>query len=215
MILTPIAAEALPATLAAFGQRLASRPVAAAAFARIAASRDAGGPEDTPARRRQAVDLARAIGIPTIDEMPAAAFSWDGRALRTDSEAWVVLHEIAHWQLAPPERRCLLDFGLGAGPETGRKAEADAVLCLDEPARATEEAAASLLGILWEVALGQPAIHAFLEQNWLEGWERPAAAEWFAATIDHLYAARLIDAEGRPAPRARDRPAIPAALSRR
>lgn len=47
--------------------------------------------------------------------------------------------------------------------------------------------------------MGHPAILAFLEQNWMEGWERPATAHWFADHIDRLLAAGLIDADGRPA----------------
>jgi hypothetical protein len=61
-----------------------------------------------------------------------------------------------------------------------------------------EELLASLLGILWEAALGQPAIHAFIEQNWLEAWERPAAGDQFRRTIDELGARGLIGADGVP-----------------
>ncbi|MGE0715615.1 MAG: hypothetical protein AB7P02_09240 [Alphaproteobacteria bacterium] len=193
MILTPIDRDGQAAGLAGLAGGLTARPVAAAALARIAASRGRGGPEDTAERRDEAVALARALGIPTLDEEPADAFSWDGARLRTRSEAWVVLHEIAHWQLAPPARRPLPDFGLGAGPETGRKEAADAARCLDGTALAEEEAEASLLGILWEAALDRPAIHAFVEQNWLEGWDRPSAAAWFAETVERLHRAGLID----------------------
>jgi hypothetical protein len=44
--------------------------------------------------------------------------------------------------------------------------------------RETDEAEASLLGILWEAALGQPALASFLDQNWLEGLERSAATHF-------------------------------------
>ncbi|BBK34858.1 hypothetical protein EDC65_2655 [Stella humosa] len=203
MILTTFDAAALPAALAGFAERLmdqgpAGRTAAARAFARIAASGRHGGPEDTAARRAQAVAFARSLGIPTLAEAPADAFSWDGSVLRTDSEAWVILHEVAHWLLAPPWRRGLRDFGLGAGPETGRKPEADQDRRLDETALAAEEAEASLLGILLEAALDQPALHAFLEQNWLEGWQRPSTADYFAAVVGRLLAQGMIDADGWP-----------------
>ncbi|WP_374444278.1 hypothetical protein [Stella sp.] len=198
MALTCFGPAALATALAGFADMLAGRPTAARAFARIAASGRFGGPEDSPERRAGAIALARRLGIPTLDEAPAAAFSWDGAVLRTDSEAWVVLHEIAHWLLAPDGRRHRRDFGLGAGPETGRKPEADGDRCLDEPALAAEEAEASLLGILLEAELGQPAIHAFLEQNWLEGWQRPSSADYFAAVVDRLRAQGRIDRDGRP-----------------
>jgi len=198
LALTRFDPAALATALAGFAAALAGRPAAARAFARIAASGRFGGAEDSPARRADAVALARRLGIATLDEAPAAAFSWDGAVLRTDSEAWVVLHEIAHWLLAPEDRRARRDFGLGAGPETGRKPEADADRCLDEAALAAEEAEASLLGILLEAELRHPAIHAFLEQNWLEGWERPSAADYFAAVVDRLQAQGRIDRDGRP-----------------
>ncbi|MBL8644223.1 MAG: elongation factor P hydroxylase, partial [Rhodospirillaceae bacterium] len=88
--------------------------------------------------------------------------------IRTRSETSVVFHEIAHWQIAAPERRALADFGLGAGPETGRVDEANAVVAVDAATKEDEENLASLLGILWEVEHGEPAILAFAEQNWLE-----------------------------------------------
>ncbi len=51
--------------------------------------------------------------------------------------------------------------------------------------RDIDEAAASLLGILWEARLGQPALASFLDQNWLEGLERSAAAH-FTAVVGQL-----------------------------
>jgi hypothetical protein len=51
--------------------------------------------------------------------------------------------------------------------------------------READEAAASLLGILWEAELGQPALASFLDQNWLEGLERSASAH-FTAVLSRL-----------------------------
>src|SRR5436189_1999 len=56
---------------------------------------------------------------------------------------------------------------------TGDAAESAAVIPL--LGREADEAEASLLGILWEASLGQPALASFLDQNWLEGLERSAA----------------------------------------
>ncbi|WP_207478872.1 hypothetical protein [Arenibaculum pallidiluteum] len=199
MILTPIAFADLPAVLDRFAANLAEDPFATAVFRRIRESLPPSGDTgDAEQQRRQAVELAAAMGIPTIDEEPAAAFSWDGHAIRTRSEPSVVIHEIAHWQLSPPERRALYDFGLGAGPETGLRAEADAQRALDDETAWDEENLTSLLGILWEVELGQPGLLAFLEQNWLEGHERPAAAEAFSRQLRRLRAAGFVDAEGHP-----------------
>ena len=199
MILTPISADELPRVLAHFAARLADDPLASAAFARIEATTAlSDGPADTPEWRAAAVALAHAYGIPTLDEEPAAAFSWNGAVLRTRSEPWVILHEIAHWLLCPPARRRLPDFGVGAGPESGRKTDADDARCVDDATQQEEEVLSSLLGILLEVELGQPAILAFLEQNWLEGHERDAAIAHFRAAVAALHARGMIDGRARP-----------------
>ncbi|EWY36820.1 hypothetical protein N825_23440 [Skermanella stibiiresistens SB22] len=201
MILTPIDTSDLPTVIERFERGLAGEPLAVAAFRRIAASIPADGDlGDQDAHRARAVGLAGLIGIETLDEAPSEAFSWDGQRIRTRSEPSVVIHEIAHWQLCAPERRGLYDFGLGAGPESGRPDEANAVIAVSEEERQDEEGLTSLLGILWEAELGQPAILAFLEQNWLEGYDRPATPAHFIATLDRLRAGGFVDGEGRPLP---------------
>ncbi|MGB0631235.1 MAG: hypothetical protein ACPGRZ_11115 [Alphaproteobacteria bacterium] len=199
MNLTPIEPDILPQALATVKARLTPGSVAANAFDRIAATAgEIGGSQDTPGHRRAAQKLVARAGMPALDEAPADAFSWDGAAVRTRSEASVLIHEVAHWLIAPPARRALPDFGLGAGPETGRIAEADAARCVDHAVKEEEELLASLLGILLEAALGQPAIHAFIEQNWLEAWDRPAAAEQFDAAAEALLHRGLIDRDSLP-----------------
>lgn len=199
VILTPIHPHELPAILAAFEAGLPRDDVARAAFARIAAApRAALSVAEEDAARARAVALAQAFGIGTLDEEPMRAFSWDGRVIRTRSEPSVLLHEIAHWQICPAARRPLPDFGLGAGPETGRKAEADEARRTDQAIQEREEAMASLLGILWEAQDGLPAIAAFAEQNWLENYDRPGTPAYFATVIGWLHAAGLIDGQARP-----------------
>jgi hypothetical protein len=155
-------------------------------------------PQDTPAHRAAACGLAAALSIPLIDAAPAEAFSWDGFAIRSRSEASVLMHEVAHWQLCPAARIALPDFGLGAGPETGRKAEADAARAVDTLTEVQEEQRASLLGILWEAHLGLPAIGAFLEQNWLDGWRRGAVAGHFRQILGDLVRLGLAAPDGTP-----------------
>ena len=184
--------------LAVFQRRLAGRGAAAAILARVAdALARHDGRADTPEHRVGAVALARAFGIATLDEAPAQAFSWDGRVIRTRTEASVIVHEIAHWLVSAPARRGVIDFGLGAGPESGRAVEADASRCMDEAACEHEEYQASLLGVILELELDQPGHLAFIEQNWLEGFERDSAADHFAAIAADLVSAGLIDREGR------------------
>ncbi|CAK0773903.1 Elongation factor P hydroxylase [Azospirillaceae bacterium] len=198
MILTPIDPENLPALLADFSQRLSFDSMARAAFDLIAQTWERRNHADTPEHRAAAVDLAHRHGIQTLDEDPAEAFSWDGVCIRTQSEASVIVHEVAHWLTCAPERRSVYDFGLGAGPETGRREEADAARCVDDMTRQIEECLCSLLGILWEAELEQPAILAFLEQNWLEAHHRAGAVAHFADSVRALRQQGLIHDNGRP-----------------
>lgn len=201
MIITPVPDRDLGPMLERFRARLAGHPRAGAAFARIAATWPvAADGVDTPAQRAEGVRLAHAFGIDTVDEEPSRSFMWDGHAIRTRIEATVIVHEVAHWLLCAPERRHLPDFGLGAGPETSRRDEANAAFCLTEEERETEEVLTSLLGILWEAELGQPAILAALEQNWLEGAHRDSTVAFFIEMLDRLAAMGLVDAVGRPCP---------------
>ncbi len=200
MILTPLEAEQLPAILDVFDAGLAGHEPARSVFKRIAATKQfcPGFKADLHAGRQKAVDLAVRMGLGVRDEEPAQAFSWDGQAIRTRSETSVVFHEIAHWQIAPPERRALYDFGLGAGPETGRISEANAAACVDNATKEHEENLASLLGILWETAHGEPAVLAFAEQNWLELYDRPHTQRHFVDCLTELMRRGLVDALGNP-----------------
>lgn len=202
MMLSSLSPERVGAMLAAIDRALAPRPEAQRAFSSIAATQRLcpGLQADLFAGKDQAVDLARRFGMATLDDAPKNAFSWDGAAVRTQTETAVLLHEIAHWLIAPPERRCLPDFGLGAGPETGRVAEADAARCVDDATKETEENVASLLGILWEAELGGPALIAFCEQNWLELHDRPGTALHFVSVYDALRTRDVITENGRPKP---------------
>jgi hypothetical protein len=207
MILTPISEAALPAALGRLSSSL-DRQEARRVFSRIArpadASRAAGAL--AAAHWRRATAVAGACGITLRPGSPALDFSWNGEVLRADTEAYVLLHEVAHFQLAAPARRRLLDFGLGAGPETGDRAAADRAARLFGIAREGEEAMASLLGILWEVELGQPALASFLDQNWLEGAGGSGAARHFQAILAALRGGGFIDAEFRPTRRLREAP---------
>jgi hypothetical protein len=207
MILTPIPEAALPATLErlrnSLGDTLSQR-----VFSRIADPADAARADGSLAvqHQRRAIATAGEHGIAVRPGSPTLDFSWNGEALRGDTEAYVLLHEIAHFQLAAPQRRNIIDFGLGAGPETGDRAAADRAACLFGVAREREEAMASLLGILWESALGQPALASFLDQNWLEGAGSAAAANHFETVLAALRRDGLIDDDGRPTCHRREAP---------
>lgn len=197
MILTEIPPERLDEVLDRYAAALPASGPARRAYERIAASR--ARVEGEPGRwHGDAVALTRRFGMAPIAEPPQAAFSWDGAHVRSLSEPAVLIHEVAHYQVASPARRFLPDFGLGAGPETGRTAEAEAARRLDDAAREVEEQLASILGVLWEVELGQPGILAFQEQNWLEGAGRPGAAEFLVERLAQLQALGLVDEDARP-----------------
>ena len=187
MILTPIPADTLEAVLDRFAALLGD-PAAQAVFAAIrttAADRAEGAAAER--HRRQAIEMARVRGLPVHPPGTPCRFNWDGVALDSDTEAYVILHEIAHFVLAPPERRALIDFGLGPGPDTTDRTAAERAATVPLIDREGEEAAASLLGILWEAELGQPALASFLDQNWLEGMDRStAAAAHFTAIVGEL-----------------------------
>ena len=187
MILTPIAPNQLGDALDRFASGLTA-PAARAAFAliRATAAERAEGAE-AQWHRLAALDFARAHGMAVHPDGTACAYNWDGAALDGATEAYVILHEVAHFVLAPPERRALPDFGLGPGPDTRDRAGAARAGTVAALEREEDETAASLLGILWEAALGQPALASFLDQNWLEGLERSAAAH-FSAVVTRLVA---------------------------
>jgi sugar phosphate isomerase/epimerase len=196
MILTPIPQERLGEALDRFAARL-DDPDSRAAFTRIrATSPDRAEGAEAERNHREALALARRLGVPVHPPGTGPAFNWDGAALDPDTEAYVILHEIAHFVLAPPDRRTLVDFGLGPGPDTSDRAAAERAAVLPIAEREADEAEASLLGILWEAALGQPALASFLDQNWLEGLEQSAAAH-FTAVLHRLRRRDVIEAAAR------------------
>jgi hypothetical protein len=204
MILTPVETAELPSRLAALARLLVPRP--ARVLSRIVGPVDPRRATGQAAERHrgEALALAASFGMGLLEGPPSVGFSWNGTALRTGTEAYVLLHEVAHFQLAAPERRRVVDFGLGPGPETGDRLAAEHAARLFGVAREREEAAASLLGILWEAALGHPALASFLDQNWLEGGARAAAH--FSAVLDELREGGFVDAAGRPTRRVRTTP---------
>jgi hypothetical protein len=191
MILTPIDDAALPPALDRFAAGLHDR-AACEAFDRIRATSAVRASGDAAEHHRHAaLAIAQRAGMPVHPSGSRSGFNWDGKALDGDTEAYVILHEVAHFLLAPPDRRGLIDFGLGPGPDTVHRDAAQHAATLPITDREEDEAAASLLGILWEAALGQPALASFLDQNWLEGLERSAAAH-FARVHGRLDALGLI-----------------------
>jgi hypothetical protein len=192
MILTPIPREQLAGALDRFMAGLTERP-ARAAFRRIrATSTDRAAGAEAERNRRAALDVARGVGMAIHPEGTLCRFNWDGAALNAATEAYVILHEAAHFVLAPLERRGLVDFGLGPGPDTMDRDAAVRAAVVSTLEREEDEAGASLLGILWEAALGQPALASFLDQNWLEGLDRGSASAHFTTVLASLRSRGLL-----------------------
>jgi len=207
MILTPLDHAALDRLAAEFNRALADDPLSTSVFNRITAVQPKGDLltlSTDPEHLSQAIELCRRFGFGILDMAPSDHFTWDGTAVAVRIEPSVLVHEIGHYQLAAPARRKVYDFGLGAGPETGRKEEADAVQSLFLPERDVEEGLCSLLGILWEAELGHPAVLAFLEQNWMEGGASLHNVAHFRKVVRWLAEMGLIDADGRPTMGARE-----------
>jgi hypothetical protein len=192
MILTAIPREQLDEALDRFMARLED-PFSRTVFRRIrATSADRAVGAAAERHRRAALSLARSLGMAVHADGVECAFNWDGRALDGATEAYVILHEAAHFVLAPSERRRLVDFGLGPGPDTRDRDAAAHAAVLSPLVREEDEAAASLLGIIWEAQLGQPALASFVDQNWLEGLDRSAHSH-FAAVLGKLQRRGLLD----------------------
>ena len=190
MILTPIPRDKLAAALDWFAAGLGTAEAGIAfALIRVTAP-DRTDAASAEAHRLAALDFARMRGLSAHPPGTRCAYNWDGTALDGGTEAYVILHEVAHFLLAPPERRALPDFGLGPGPDTRDRAGAERAAALPLLDREADEAMASLLGILWEAELGQPALASFLDQNWLEALER-SAARHFTAVVERLIARGL------------------------
>jgi hypothetical protein len=201
MILTPIDHRQLADLRDDFETALAADPLGQKVFRRITALVPDGDLltlSTDPGHHAQGVELCRQFGFEILDVDPHDYFTWDGKAVAIRMEPSVLIHEVAHYQCAAPARRGVVDFGLGAGPESGRKAEGEAMQSLFCPERDVEEALCSLLGILWEAELGQPAVLAFLEQNWMEGGVSRHNVAHFQKIVRWLDAMGLIDGDGRP-----------------
>jgi hypothetical protein len=191
VILTPIPRELLRSALDRFIVGL-DDPSSRAVFYLIrATSPDRASGAEAERHRRAALSLARTFGMAIHPEGTLCPHNWDGTALNEATEAFVILHEIAHFALAQPERRRLIDFGLGPGPDTIDRDAATSAAVLSSVAREEDEARASLLGIIWEAQLGQPALASFLDQNWLEGLNRSAASH-FTAVLHTLHQRGLL-----------------------
>src|SRR5258708_7030732 len=99
MILTPISPEQFDSALDRFATRLedAAARTAFGRFRATSAERTTGA--EAERHRQEALALAVAFGIPVHPDGTTCDFNWDGVALNGETEAYVILHEIAHFVL--------------------------------------------------------------------------------------------------------------------
>jgi hypothetical protein len=132
---------------------------------------------------------------------PNDAPLWDGETVTASTPA-NLLHEVAHFQIAPAWRRFKPGYGLGIEPEGVEHPQ----LATDMRS-ALEESLASVLGILWQAHLGY--------EDWPDtakshGWNDDACHHRFDDIHDFLRAAEkkrltlirlgLITLDGTPKP---------------
>lgn len=119
------------------------------------------------------------LGIPTTDNDPQYGFQYDGNAISIKNiSVSALLHEISHWLLASETERKLIDYGLGRGPDTGRKnpdaqnkadevkIKIESLILSKDTMHLTNDSYASLLGIAFEAALGYDISKTTMVHNW-------------------------------------------------
>jgi hypothetical protein len=125
-------------------------------------------------QKKQAIALLESFGVFHEPRDPiamvvgeGAGFGWDGKSIATGVKrnATDILHDLAHWLVAPPSRRKIEDFGLGRGPDSG----GDARRIVGDEWADNEEEVVSFLGIVWEAALGHNPMPSLVYQSWTQG----------------------------------------------
>ena len=145
--------------------------------------------------RAKTLKFARKTGIP-LRHTPGWAFQWDGKRIATHKQTHSsILHDIAHWCVAAPERRRVKEFGLGPGPDAEGT---DAPYKVHFRTSQKEEERASILGILIELHLGMYPANTMEYHNWT-GWDSRNldGEDDFGRTVSWLIKRGLIDTQGK------------------
>ena len=144
-------------------------------------------------------DAARLVAYMRLsmeERTPYESYMWDGQSFNAELPDRHILHDVAHWMVAAPERRCLPEFGLRSGPETDPSLTVHAIL--EQQEEKWEEVRAALLGILLQKALGMPC-GLMAEEVALFNKGEPIRLEedWFPA-YTWLRKAGMVDDHGFP-----------------
>ena len=150
-------------------------------------------PRYVPMEHREVIiSLCSKLGIPISlrGTFEPRSHMWDGHTMAVNNwqfETYDIIHEIAHWLIAE-DRRHLPDFGLGTGPDSYLHAEC----VVDEPD--IEEEKASVLGILYERALGLEWKVTFA----CHGWDEMGSYKLFLRRYKDLVNMGPVRCGGRP-----------------
>lgn len=174
--------------------------------------------DNHPEYRQKALHLLDEFGIQydeTVSPKEQIVHWTGGKLALAKQNVSNILHELAHYQVAPPSWRRLPEFGIGVGPDGGWSKDASArypkVDCrpVSTPEGAPwgdmpvlEECRASLLGILWERKLGGPWRRTLEHHSWVLG--KKGSLVWENSDIDYYLSFflrhGLIDGHGHPKP---------------
>lgn len=146
--------------------------------------------------------LARCLGI-RFEYVRRNTHTWDGHTIRVPCRPpghhplETAYHEIAHYQVAPPQWRLFPNYGMYSSPwcgqESRRHRNGD-----------DDESRASLLGILWIRASILPKSappdmeHLVLDEHNWHVYPEDGLLSLLRSTLRELYAMRLIDKRGIP-----------------
>ena len=176
----------------------------------------------------EALKLLTRAGIPfdsTVSPREKGVH-WDGSMLAIKGQdASNLLHELAHYQVAPPAFRDVAEFGIGRGPDASYKKDCPYEDAIDSRPAMTaeqkyrlpwgsmailEECRASFLGVLWERALGGTWRDTAHSHNWVNSkaehpkdpnyiwWQWENGAEDQQQYTKWLLEQGLIDGHGNP-----------------
>ena len=147
---------------------------------------------DFPTKREEqkglaiALDFASSLNIPVDLSISSVDYcSWDGKKISAKYDPFdIVFHEVCHYIVAHPNRRKLIDFGLGRGPNSDRKNILPIRKTIIQPQN--EEDIASLLAIIVQKHFNLPFSHTLDYQNWRQ-------EEYLHRVLRRLNRRRFID----------------------
>lgn len=118
--------------------------------------------------------------------------AWNGLGTIRANNTSDLLHEIAHYQVAPPERRFKANYGLGTSPD--EQCVKNSMLVTYDVANREEELA-SVLGILWERSLGMDWGATYKKHGWADSEINKIK---FTNNAKALYGMGLVSKNGTP-----------------